>query len=48
VEAARRLINTVNAQTEYYSVHYIRKTRREKEPDAAEESASDISDNHIR
>jgi hypothetical protein len=22
--------------------------RREKEPDAAEESASDISDNHIR
>ena len=48
VEAARRLINTVNAHTEYYSVHYIRKTRREKEPDAAEESASDIADNHIR
>jgi hypothetical protein len=48
VEAARRLINTVNAHTEYYSVHYIRKTQREKEPDAAEESASDIADNHIR
>ena len=48
VEAARRLINTVNAQTEYYSVHYIHKTQREKEPDAAEESASDIADNHIR
>ena len=45
VEAARRLINTVNAHTDYYSIHYIRKTRQEKEPDAADDTASDNADN---
>ena len=45
VEAARRLINTVNAHTDYYRTHYIRKTRQEKEPDAADDTASDITDN---
>jgi len=32
----------------FESISQKRKTRREKEPDAAEESASDIADNHIR
>ena len=45
VEAARRLINTVNAHTEYYSAHYIRKSRREEEPGAAdEETVADSAD----